>query len=150
MQAALNNLRVERLTPELMDSLAPEIPGAGALLTAANILCAGVAYAFFADDACFGLGGVFPFTPGVGELWMMMHPDRFRHPKFLRRAALRILGEAREVMDLHRIQSAAEVAQPYHSRWMVSLGFEFEGIMRAYTFDRRDMARYALIFTGAS
>lgn len=138
-------MRIERLTPSQLIEGCALIPGGAALVPHAGFMASeGIAFAFIADELCFGIGGIFPTGPGVGEMWALMDRATFRSPRFVRTSGLEILRQAFADLKLHRIQSNADMSLPYHARWLQSLGFQFEGVMKQFTPDRQDMARYAL------
>lgn len=142
----MDNVRCEILTPEKLSELAASVPGAMALLPQATYLCSGVSRALFIEGKPVGFCGVFPLWQGVGEAWAIFRPQAMRHPRWIRRTCFEVLGQARQQMALHRIQCVADLEEKHHSRWPISLGFEFEGIMKQFTSDKKDMARYTLTF----
>lgn len=78
---------------------------------------------------------------GMGVLWAFVSKDAGKHFVRLDRATRRLL----ELAKLKRIEAAAEASFAPGCRWLELLGFEREGLMRAYGPNGEDHMRYALI-----
>lgn len=86
-------------------------------------------------------GGVVPFAPWLGTLWMLLHKDAGKHMIELHRATRRFLA----AQPYRRLEASVPQSFPEGCRWLHVLGFRPEGPLEAYGEDGEDHLRYALI-----
>lgn len=99
----------------------------------------GLAMTVKSGDRIILCGGIIPTAPKVGLLWAVLSPDAGKHMLWLHRATQRFLG----IEPLRRVEATVEEGFPAGCRWLQLLGFEFEGVMKAYGDDGENHLRYA-------
>ena len=99
------------------------------------------------DDAerIVGCGGLALEHPGCSIAWTLLHPE-LSGPHML--ALHRNARKALEAATTRRVQADCDPAFAPARRWLELLGFQYEGIRRAYAPDGRDMALYARVTGG--
>jgi len=105
----------------------------------------GPAYTALDGNAIIGIAGVVILWPGVGEAWVYANPEIRRYPKTIHRAVKEKLDEIIAGYGLHRVQAFVLSDFETGIRWVKRLGFEEEGLMRAYTPDGKDCIRFARV-----
>jgi len=105
----------------------------------------GTAWTLIDGDLVIGAAGVIRFCPGVGEAWALNSVHVLRYPKAFYRAVKEGLDESIERLKLHRVQAVVAANHPRAHRWIKALGFEFEGVMRAYGYNGDDYAIYGRV-----
>ena len=122
--------------------------GAGSSLTA---LIAehhnGPAVTGMVDGRVIGCAGLALQWPGMATAWMLLSPEIGEHGIWMTRMTRRMLRDWTRAYDLHRVEAVSLQSSRRNQEWLEALGFarERDGIARAYTPDRRDMARYELV-----
>lgn len=97
------------------------------------------------DQSIIGCGGLALEHPGCSVAWTLLHPERSgAHMLALHRQARKALAAA----PTRRVQADCDPEFPPARRWLELLGFQYEGIRRAYAPDGRDMALYARVTGG--
>lgn len=86
-------------------------------------------------------GGAFEIWPGRAYVWSYLTDDALRNARALHRFAIRTLAR----MPWRRLESYADVQHRSAARWLLHLGFQFEGVARAWASDGRDMAQFARV-----
>jgi RimJ/RimL family protein N-acetyltransferase len=97
------------------------------------------------DGELVGCGGVFPLCVGSGEAWAVfskLDPKRGRECLF---AIKRRLTGFMQDAGFHRLQATVLVKHKDAIRMVRAIGFEFEGLMKAYDSERNDYARYGKV-----
>lgn len=109
----------------------------------AEQLCAqpGVAWAAVMGGQTLACAGMTEITPQRAIAWALFAPAALRHFGPIHRATGRILAEA----PWRRLEMAVDARHAAAIRWAERLGFEREGLMRAYTADGRDCFLYARV-----
>lgn len=97
------------------------------------------------DDLIIGSGGVTILWPGVGEAWILQSIFAGQYPLASFRAIREGLKAGIRSHGLRRIQSVVHHSIPRDQRWVVRLGFDFEGIMSRYGPEGDTYLRYALL-----
>lgn len=116
---------VSHLCVEYLKALQAVGPALSAAVDGQIIACSGIAFQGF----------------GMGVLWAFVSQSAGKHLVRLDRITRRILTLA----DLRRIEATTEASFPQGCRWLELLGFEREGLMRAYGPDGADHYRFARI-----
>lgn len=138
-------LEVTRLNPVNFGVFAESMTGGNSLVPNSEFFAeSGIAFGLFANEECFGLVGFFPLWNGVGEGWALMDYDLFKYPIFLRKWIISVMPKIMAEKGWHRIQWTSERSPAHHERWMESIGLTYEGVMKKYTFDKKDVSRWAL------
>ncbi|MEZ5665875.1 MAG: hypothetical protein R3F55_00235 [Alphaproteobacteria bacterium] len=116
--------------------LAPLVaePGYGAMLAEA-----GPAFAGLCGDRVVGCAGVVRLTAQRGHAWALLACDAGHSLTAIHRAVVGFLAHQR----MRRIETAVDAEFAAGHRWARMLGFECEGLMRAYGPDGRDAHLYA-------
>lgn len=111
------------------------------------------AYTGMEDGRVLGVFGFIVLWDGVAEFSLTVSEGVLESPynptsRWIHKNALRIVTEFMKKKEFHRIQAVCDLRfGVQRENWLKRLGFEFEGIMRAYTPDKFDCARYALVRT---
>ena len=97
------------------------------------------------DDIILGCGGILPLWEGVAEGWLLTADEIEQYPLAFHKLVRQFIAEAEDALDLHRIQIYVWSEFNKSIRWVKSLGFENEGLMRAFTTDKLDFYRMAKV-----
>lgn len=89
--------------------------------------------------------GICRMWSGVGEAWGFFLPDASRYPVFLHRSVRRYLPRLMETMNLHRVQCTVSELDHRACQWIVRLGFQYEGRLRAFSPAGEAYLLYSLI-----
>ncbi len=115
----------------------------------ADILCVdGQSFTGIINGYVVACGGISPLWPGVGEGWVLashkIHENKFS----VVRAVYDILGDLMDDHDYWRIQGSTLADWTQGIRFARLLGFENEGLMKAYGPDGSDYIRHARVKDG--
>lgn len=92
-----------------------------------------------------GCGGLAIEHPGCSVAWTLLHPELSgRNMLGLHRHAVRMLAEC----PARRVQADCDPTFEPARRWLALLGFQQEGVRRAYSPDGRDMALFSKVTSG--
>lgn len=106
----------------------------------------GMAVTMMEDGLPLGVFGALPHWQGVGELWAVF-TDQFRSKPFtLCKTSLRAIQYFREHGEFHRLQCIVLKDFTAGLRWIQTLGFTREGLLRMYGEDKQDYYRFARLF----
>lgn len=105
-----------------------------------------LSYTYEREGDVLGIGGASILMPGVAEIWIGFGPAMWYHPIEVCKGLRQALFQMVHVNNLHRVQFVVDPENETAKRFAKFMGFEFEGIMRQYSIDRQDMARYARCF----
>ena len=105
----------------------------------------GITVAALRDSKTLGIGGVGRIHTGVGVAWIIINYEFLKYPKSLLKVARYIIKEAKDTLDLHRIQMDIDTTFEENARFAKRLGFSFEGPMIKYGPEGQDYHRYTLI-----
>lgn len=94
------------------------------------------------DGRVLAIGGITRMHEGVGEVWGLLAPAIHAHPIFLHKAGRRLVAAGH---TYRRLQATAAARDLRACRWLARLGFEREGLMRAFGPDGADHVRYARV-----
>lgn len=104
----------------------------------------GRAWTIVINDEVITCSGLYPMWPGVYEGWQVptirVQNNSYQYAK----AYKETLDDAFMGDEVHRVQSYC-IHDDLHDKWMRFLGFEKEGVMRKYSWDKRDYALYARV-----
>lgn len=113
------------ITPEYALALSTGGPAVSAEHNGEIIACCGVAYTAFKG----------------GMLWGFVSKDAGRHMVRLHKCLRRFLG----LIKARRLDATVEAGFAPGCRWLALLGFECEGLMRAFGPDGSDHLRFARV-----
>lgn len=104
-----------------------------------KLLANDLAYTAFDGSRVLCCAGLIPLWEGRAEAWALMGDD-------LKRDFLKIHHAVRlflNASNIRRIEAMVDAQFESAKAWVEMLGFQNEGLMRAYTPDGRDCIRYA-------
>lgn len=110
----------------------------------------GPAYTGVLNDRVLVCAGVSILWPGVGEAWLLTHPDIGEHKFWFYRRLRKMFNLIVKVHQLHRVQSDVDCTFKESCDMMRHLGFEVESIMTSYGPNREDFVRYTLVAEGGN
>jgi hypothetical protein len=108
---------------------------------------------FSVSGPCFTLmngkpifaGGIVINWPGCGHAWMLPSIHVKDHPVSVYKYTEMMIEKYMEENNLHRVQADVQANDKKANNFVVQLGFQFEGLMRAFWTDKSDYFRYARI-----
>jgi len=98
------------------------------------------------DKQLFCCGGLV-IEAGNGSLWMVNSNLVGKHPLTFHKTIKKWLKLFMELYNLNRMQAFVDASEPKHVRWVESLGFSMEGLMRKF-YSGKDFFMYARIRGG--
>lgn len=101
----------------------------------------GLARTVLADGSPIVVAGLTELWPGRAFAWAYLAEGWERHAKTVHRTALETLRLCR----WRRVEAAIDLRYSAAKRWADRLGFEFEGVAKAYTPDGRHMEIWARV-----
>lgn len=104
------------------------------------------AMAMLVDGKPVLAAGVWPQWPGVANVWMVTTPDIFKYKLSLLKGMKMFLEMLRERDDIHRLQAWIYPGHAAGVQFAEHFGFVYEGFMRKFTYDQKDMFLYARTF----
>lgn len=139
-------MKLEKLTQELFDKHAHELPGSNIMgFAIPYVTQTGEAWAAFDDGGkLVGMGGIFDLWDGVGEAWTVLS-NKCKKAFFLHRTAKKTIESLIQKRKYHRVQMNVDVDNESAQRWALKLGFAYEGMMHAFTSEKKDHIRYARV-----
>lgn len=102
---------------------------------------AGPCYSAVDGDNVLACAGFYPQWTGRAIVWALLSETAGRHFVRIHRAVLRSF----ELHPFRRIETAVAAGFPEGDRWATMLGFQREGLMRAYLPDGGDAHLYARV-----
>lgn len=84
------------------------------------------------DDRVLACFGVWPMWAGVSRAWSMITEEMRESPLTLHRYVLAELADVEERQNLVRIEAVVRFGYSAGHRWIRSLGFQREGLMKNY------------------
>ncbi len=97
------------------------------------------------DGCALACIGIVPKWPGVACCWGLFSGAALGHPAALSRFARGGIEAAEIQLSLRRLETTAPHAHTTAHRWLRHLGFEKEGVARAYGLDGSDHILYARV-----
>jgi hypothetical protein len=101
----------------------------------------GLARTALLDGQPLAIAGLTELWPGRAFAWAYLAEGWERHAKTVHRAVLAALRASR----WRRVEAAIDVRYSAARRWISALGFDFEGVARAFTPDGRDCEIWARV-----
>lgn len=109
----------------------------GREIVAAN----GQAWTALRDGVPLACAGLIELWQGRAYAWSYLAEGAAAHFKAVHRATLARLADCR----WRRVEMAVDVRDPAAKRWAWHLGFQFEGTLKAWTHDGRDVEMWARV-----
>jgi RimJ/RimL family protein N-acetyltransferase len=106
---------------------------------------AGPAWTGLIDGRPVGCAGFAVHFGGRAECWCFLSDDIPRRAWVSLHRAVASRVRQLQVLGVHRVEASTAVGWLPGRRWLEMLGFECEGVMRAYGPDRRDFFRFARV-----
>lgn len=101
----------------------------------------GRAWTAVVDGKPIACAGMIEFWKGRAYAWAYLSEDFKAHAKSVHRATLELLSGA----PWRRVEMTVDVHHGAAKRWAAHLGFEREGVCRAWTPDGRDVELWARV-----
>jgi len=98
-------------------------------------------YSYFVNGQIIAITGSIPVWSGVSELWMLTTDYVDENKLFFYKSTLKLLNYDRIKYNTHRYQCAVHTDNVKSMNWLSKMGFESEGIMKAYSPDKTDYIR---------
>lgn len=102
-------------------------------------------YTWIDGNTILAIVGVSPMWKGVGTVWTLISEDARKHGLSLSRGVMRFLVMLREERSYRRLQATVERGDERARRWLLHLGFFYEGTMVAYDSDGKTHDLYARV-----
>jgi RimJ/RimL family protein N-acetyltransferase len=80
--------------------------------------------------------GITGIRPGVYEAFITKTEHIFKHAQKFHDTMVKVVEDALELEDLHRLQMYVDSTIPRDIRWAERLGFEREGLLKKFDIDR--------------
>jgi RimJ/RimL family protein N-acetyltransferase len=125
---------LDRLTPRAADEAAFTEAGRERLK---RYVEAGIAFTFERDGRVLMVTGFLQQWPGVAEIWSVCTKIEKGRRSFVQ-AARALVDRQYRALELHRLQASTRSDDEASVRWLESMGFRPEGLMRRYGPDARD------------
>lgn len=106
-----------------------------------ELVDAGPAHTVWSGDRVVCCAGVAVLWPGRASAWALLAWDAGRNMRGLHREVLRFLDGC----EIRRVEAYVYRQFEAGHRWATMLGFEREGLMRAFAQDGSDMVMYARV-----
>lgn len=100
-----------------------------------------IAFTLEKNGVILGCGGIVRFWGSAGEAWTLLSRHAAANMLTVTKVVKRILADA----PFDRVQMTTDVGFEEAERWARMLGFEYEGTMRKYGHDGRDMKLWARV-----
>jgi hypothetical protein len=105
------------------------------------MILSGPAYAGLCDGRVMAIAGISEQWEGRGIAWSLLSPNIGHHFIEIHRAVVRALAQT----HMRRIEAHVDPTFNSAVRWIQMLGFTYEGTMKRFDPDGRDMDLYARI-----
>lgn len=97
------------------------------------------------NGSILAIVGVASMWKGVGTVWMLISEDARRRGLSLTRGILRFLAVSKSERGYWRLQATIAHGDERARRWIIHLGFVYEGTMVAYAPDGKTHDLYARV-----
>ncbi len=108
----------------------------------------GPAYTAVLEGKVLVCAGVSILWKGVGEAWLLTHPDIGDYRIWFYRKLKKMFNLIIKKYKLHRVQSDVDCNFQESCNMMEHLGFEIESLMQSYGPNKEDFVRYVLVAEG--
>ena len=90
-------------------------------------------------------GGIYQLTSYMGQAWVMASDDFVKSDLETKRSVVRRIRKELKSNKYTRIQADTEVSFDIGRRFLESLGFQEEGVMKGYSYDGEDCILYGIV-----
>ena len=111
----------------------------------ADVKISGDAVTGVHEGKILGVGGCVLWWPGVAEGWYALSEHVDNHKVSAVLCLNRMIEELVKRHNLHRLQTTIRTDFEHAIKLVEFVGFSFEGTLKAYTEDKKDVYMYALI-----
>jgi hypothetical protein len=105
--------------------------------------CSGYTLLFEGD--IIAIIGVVPVWPGVAEVTMIPSQLFYKHVKSVLKLCKQLLPMWMDALNVHRVQALTLDRCPKHGRFMLAMGFAYEGTLAQYTPNRETLCMYSMV-----
>jgi len=95
------------------------------------------------EDKFVGAAGICQIWEGMGEAWLIASDRVKQNGLVFARAVRRGLLSIINTRNYHRVQTTVDNSFPEAIRFIEFLGFQKEGLMKAYSADKKDYWMYS-------
>lgn len=99
----------------------------------------------FEDEEVLAIVGIAPMWKGVGTVWTLISENARLRGVLLTKGVLGFLVMLREERGYWRLQASIERGDERARRWIIALGFSYEGTMVGYSAEGRTHDLYARV-----
>jgi len=110
-----------------------------------NLATLGHSVSVVRNGHLLGAGGIVPIWDGLGEAWVLPSAAVKNHKKTFVRLIRENMERLSDELAFRRVQATARADAPKALRFLEFLGFEREGLLRAYGPDGSDHILFAKI-----
>jgi RimJ/RimL family protein N-acetyltransferase len=111
-------------------------------------LSSGYSISVIRNGHLLGSGGIFPIWDGLGEAWVIPSELVQKHKKMFVKLIRENMARMTDEFQFRRLQATARADAPKSRRFLEFLGFEREGLLKAYGPDGADHVLFAKIRKG--
>ena len=105
----------------------------------------GKCFSAFVNGELIACAGVNVLWPGTGEAWAIVTPRIYKNKLFFHKAVKNNLEDIIKTKCLKRVQAQILVGFTAGARWIESLGFELEGVLKKYDSMQNDYWMFARV-----
>jgi RimJ/RimL family protein N-acetyltransferase len=109
----------------------------------ADACCDHPVVTFEQDGEVVAIAGAVRLWDGVATYWMLTSDLVDKYPVGFIRACKRGLESLHKCFGIHRLEASIAAGHDVSEKWAQYMGFECEGVMRAYSPSKSDHYRYA-------
>lgn len=142
---------MDQITPFAVEDLHGISPRQDALINHAllddlqylkRLALSGPAFTWRRDGHVMGCAGIGILWKGVGEGWMILDKEAGKYPFTMHKLIIRGVEMVENDFGFHRISVSVRSGDIRSVKWIVRVGFRFEGHMPGYGPDGTDFVRY--------
>jgi len=110
-----------------------------------ELIKADTSFTAIVDDKPIACGGIYPIWTGVGEAWFLGSYHLHDHSISIARLVRNNIEILMKRHNLHRAQATIHSNFNEAYRFATWLGFDSEGVMKAFSTDKQDYFRFAKV-----
>lgn len=103
------------------------------------------AFTAVADGKIIACAGVMLMWAGVGHAWVALSADSSRYGVWITRTIRKVMRDIIRGCALHRVEAVVYEKQKEDQKWIERLGFESEGVSKAFTSMQENVIRYVFL-----
>lgn len=101
------------------------------------------ASAIVKDEVVLAIVGGTIQWEGVAHCWAIISDAIKAYPLEFHKVIKKLVDTSMVGIDLHRLEATVRADFPMGEKWLISLGFEFEGLLKCYGTDKSDYKLFA-------